>query len=174
MSDPRGTQRLAALVDPRPNAAALLGLYFGWLKHSDLLEDTPAKVYQKVQEFGMATPGGFLLLAGFISLIHSLFEEYYWRWFVFGGLRKYLAVWPAILVSSLAFMGHHVIVLGVYFPEQFWLLAVPFSLAVAVGGGVWAWIYERSQSLWATWISHLVIDTAIMAIGYDMISRYWF
>jgi uncharacterized protein len=153
--------------------AAILGLYFGWLKDSPLLADTPAKIYQKVQEFGMATPGRFLLLAGFISIVHSLLEEYYWRWFVFGWLRKYLALWPAIALSSAAFMAHHVIVLGVYFPEQFWNLAVPFSLGVALGGGIWAWIYERSQSLWATWLSHLVIDAAIMAVGFDMISRYW-
>src|SRR5262245_29355660 len=37
-------------------AAAILALYFGWLKENPMLADTPAKIYQKVQEFGMATP----------------------------------------------------------------------------------------------------------------------
>jgi membrane protease YdiL (CAAX protease family) len=162
-----------ALVFGLGTAAAILGLYFGWLKHSALLSDTPAKVYAKVREFGMATPGRFVTLAIFISLVHSALEEYYWRWFVFGWLRKYLALGPSLVLASLAFMAHHVIVLGVYFPEQFWLLALPFSLAVALGGGIWAWIYERSRSLIGPWLSHVLIDAAIMAVGYDMLMQFW-
>lgn len=154
-------------------AAAILTLYFGWLKHTDWLSETPAKVFAKVREFAMDTPSRFLMLAVFISLVHSALEEYYWRWFVFGTLRKYLRLGPAVLVASLAFMGHHVIVLGVYFPGQFWLLAVPFSLAVAVGGGVWALIYERSRSLLGPWLSHVIIDAAIMGVGYDMMMQFW-
>src|SRR5262245_23429089 len=152
---------------------AMLVAYFAWLKHTSALADPPAKVYQKVQEFGLATPAGFVLLAAFISVAHALLEEYYWRWFVFGWLRKYLSLWPAIVLSSLAFMGHHVIILGVYFPGSFWTLAMPFSLCVALGGGVWAWIYESSRSIWAAWLSHLLIDAAIMVVGYDMISQFW-
>ena len=66
---------------------AILGLYHGWLAHSPLLSEMPARLRTKVAEFGMATPLGYLVLAGFISVIHSLLEEYYWRWFVFGRLR---------------------------------------------------------------------------------------
>ena len=40
---------------------------------------------------------------------------------------------------------------------------------VATGGAVWAWLYERTGSLWAAWLSHLLVDTAIMAVGYDLV-----
>ena len=75
--------------------------------------------------------------------------------------------------SSLAFMAHHVFVLAYYFPGRFWIAAVPFSLGVAFGGGLWAWLYHRFQSLYAPWVSHLLADAAIMVIGYDMANRYW-
>ena len=119
-------------------AAAALGLYHGWLAHSPLLRNTPAMLRAKVTEFGMATPLGYCVLAGFISVIHSLLEEYYWRWFVFGYFRHLVPVSAAILLSSLAFMAHHVVVLAVYLPGQFWTAAVPLSLCIAGGGVVWA------------------------------------
>ena len=56
---------------------------------------------------------------------------------------------PAILLSSLAFMAHHVVVLGVYFADHFWLAAVPLALCVACGGAFWAWLYQRTGSIWA-------------------------
>ena len=68
--------------------ASILGLYHYWLKHSPLLGDTPERILGKVQEFGMATPSGYLTMSFFICIVHSLFEEYYWRWFVFGTLKR--------------------------------------------------------------------------------------
>jgi membrane protease YdiL (CAAX protease family) len=68
-------------------------------------------------------------------------------------------------------MSHHVIVLSVYFPGRFWSAVVPFSLAIALGGAAWAWIYHKSGSLIGPWISHLIVDVAVMAIGYDLAFR---
>ena len=132
-------------------------------------EETPQKVYNRLQQFGHATPFGFLQLAAYICIVHSLLEEYYWRWFVFGWMRRYMPAAGAIVLSSIAFMLHHIVILGVYFPGHFWTLAMPFSLCVAVGGGVWAWIYQRTGSLYAAWLSHGLIDAAIMGLGYWML-----
>jgi membrane protease YdiL (CAAX protease family) len=150
-------------------AAAILLTYFGLLRTGELLKSTPALVQEKVIQFGAATPERFLLLAIFLSAIHSLLEEYYWRWFVFGELQKLVPVTLAILLSSLAFMGHHVVVLGIYFPNHFLTAAIPFSMCVALGGGAWCWIYYRTKSLYAPWLSHALVDAAIMVVGYDMV-----
>lgn len=149
--------------------ALMLGIYFGALRGTEMLQQTPARLQQKLHEFNMATPLRYVVLAGFIVAAHSLLEEYYWRWFVFGQLRRLTALAPAIALSSLAFMGHHVIVLYVYLPGYFWTAGVPFSLAIAVGGAVWAWLYERSDSLWPSWLSHLLIDAGIFAVGWDLL-----
>jgi uncharacterized protein len=151
--------------------AAALALYYCVLKDNKYLQETPDKVFAKLRELGYASVGGFVAVACFISIGHALLEEYYWRWFVFGWLKRYQQVWLAGVLSSLAFMAHHVIVLAVLFPgiRQFFLLVVPLSLCVAIGGGVWCWIYQRTGSLYAAWLSHMLIDGAVMVIGYDMV-----
>src|SRR5262249_22023903 len=111
------------------------------------------------------------LLAGFIAVIHSVLEEYYWRWFVFGRLRRLIRPASAAALASLAFMGHHVVVLAVFIPgwERFFTLALPLAFGLGVGGAVWSWLYHRSGSIYAAWISHLIIDASIMAVGYEMV-----
>jgi membrane protease YdiL (CAAX protease family) len=150
-------------------AALAFALYYGWLAGGPLFHETPARLRSKLAEFGLTTPAGYVGLASFIAVVHSLLEEYYWRWFVYGRLRRHMAQPAALAVSGLAFMGHHVLVLYVYFPGWFWAAVVPFSLGIALGGGVWAWLYERSGSLLGPWLSHLIVDAALMAIGYDLL-----
>jgi len=120
-------------------------------------------------EFGLATPAAYLLFGFLLSVVHSLLEEYYWRWFVFGRLRHHFALAAAMLLSSVAFMAHHVIDLGMFFPGKFLVLVVPLSLCVGAGGMVWAWLYHRTNSVYAPWVSHVLIDAAIIAVGYDMV-----
>jgi membrane protease YdiL (CAAX protease family) len=151
-------------------ALAMFALYHLVLRDSTLLAGMPDQVRQKVRELGVDSPGGFLALAVFLAGLHSLLEEYYWRWFVHGRLRELVPAGVAIAVSSLGFMSHHVIVLGVYLPGQLWTAVVPFSLGIAVGGAFWAWLYERSGSLVAPWLSHAIVDVAIFVIGWDLIT----
>jgi uncharacterized protein len=103
-----------------------------------------------------------------LSAGHSLLEEYYWRWFLFGGLRRFMPVAAAVVLSSLAFAAHHVILLAVFFGGQA-LPTILFSVCVAVGGAAWAWIYQRSGSLLGPWLSHLMIDAGIFVVGYDLV-----
>lgn len=148
-------------------------LYFAVLRGTDVFGETPNKVNDILRQVNLDSRLGFLLFAAFISIPHSFLEEYYWRWFVFGWLSRYLPLSIAIVVSSLAFMAHHVIVLAVYLPGYFWLAAVPFSLCTAAGGGVWAWMYHRYKTLYPIWVSHLLVDLALMAVGYDLLARFW-
>jgi membrane protease YdiL (CAAX protease family) len=165
---------------PRQTGGIRLGVAFGCatatliivtaqVLRDSVLIDVPNRVAHKVAEFGTATPLRFLGLAIFLSVVHSLFEEYYWRWFVHVRLRQWLAFTPAAALSSIAFAGHHLFVLDYYLPGRFWSAAVPFTLAIAVGGAFWAWLYERSGSLIGPWLSHLIVDAAIMAVGYKML-----
>ena len=76
---------------------------------------------------GPADTGKYVALAVFYALVHSLLEEYYWRWFVFGQLRALVAPTLAIVLSSLAFAAHHVILLYVYLPGYVLTAVVPFA-----------------------------------------------
>jgi membrane protease YdiL (CAAX protease family) len=148
--------------------AAAVALYFVWLKPAGLLQEAGGEVQTKIAGFGVRSIAAYFVLAMFYSLIHSFLEEYYWRWFVFGQLRGMIPWKAAVGVSSVGFTAHHVILLATYFgwssPATYL-----FSLAVAVGGAFWAWLYQRSQSLYGPWVSHLLIDAAIFAVGFDLV-----
>lgn len=151
--------------------ALALGLYHGWIRPAGWFAPLGPRVALKVARFGVTGFWTFAALGAFYSVLHSLLEEYYWRWFVFGQLGRHMP-WPAALgVSSVGFTAHHVIVLGTYFG---WLSpgTYLFSLAVALGGAFWAWLYQKSRSLAGPWLSHLWIDAAIFAVGYDLV-RPW-
>ncbi len=151
--------------------AAMMALYHLWLKPGGYLSpESPAglEVLAKVRGFGAGDLWRYVALGAFYSFIHSGLEEYYWRWFVFGRIRKLIPLGSAIALSSVGFMLHHVIVLGIYFNWTLIPVAV-FSVAVAVGGVVWAWLYHRSGSLFGPWMGHLLIDAGIFLIGYDLV-----
>lgn len=137
---------------------------------SGLLAGAPEAIRAKVVDIGASAPLAFLALALFYSVLHSLMEEYYWRGFVFAELRERISPGAAIALSSLAFMAHHVILLWLYFRSTWWLIPI-LSAGVAVGGAMWAWLYRRSDSLLGPWLSHMLVDAALMAAGWGMIQR---
>jgi membrane protease YdiL (CAAX protease family) len=147
-------------------AAIVVIAYFGWLAPTLYRIGTAHEVKEKLTAFQIDTPAKMIAMGVFYALLHSLLEEYYWRWFVFGRMRRLVPLPAAIAVSSIAFMGHHAIVLPYYLP---WALAFLASAAVAIGGAMWAWLYHRSESLYAPWLSHLLIDAAIFTIAFDMV-----
>jgi uncharacterized protein len=154
--------------------AAMFALYYAGLRQTDLMRVASQRILDKVREFRIDTPAGYFLFACFVALVHSLAEEYYFRWFIFGLLRRHVRLATAVALSSLAFMAHHVILLAVYFPgaAAFVSVVVPFSLCVAAGGAVWAWLYDRAGSLYAPWVSHLLIDAGLMLLGYVLVAPY--
>jgi membrane protease YdiL (CAAX protease family) len=158
-------------------AGVLFGIavaFGGWLVFHFALQSTPAfqaalgPIRAKIAGFGLDSVPKFVALGAFYSLAHSLMEEYYWRWFVFGQLRRLLPLWPAVIVSAVGFTAHHVLVLAWYFGWSSWLTLL-FSSSVAIGGGFWAWLYDRSGSILGPWLSHLVIDAAIFYIGFQIL-----
>ena len=106
-------------------------------------------------------------MAVFYAVVHSFLEEYYWRWFFFGQMRRLMpvggrgrAVQPGLHgpprhrvggLFRLVVAGHR-----------------GLSLAVAVGGMVWAWIYHRSGSLLGPWLSHALADAAMFTVGHSL------
>lgn len=148
-------------------AGAMLALYALVLRPVGFFEGPDQAVRDKLQDMGLDGWWQFVGAALFYSLFHSLLEEYYWRWFVFGELRELVRVGSAIIVSSLGFMAHHVVVLATFLGWQSPATYL-FSAAIAIGGAVWAWIYHRSGNLYGAWFGHLLVDAAIFAIGYDL------
>jgi membrane protease YdiL (CAAX protease family) len=149
-------------------ACVMFAMYWGALRGSDFIASATPAIRAKVTGAGLNSLTAYAAVGVFYSLFHSLLEEYYWRWFVYGQLRRWTSLFTANVISSLGFMAHHVLVLGFYFgftnPATYVLAS-----CIAVGGAAWAWLYQRNGSLLGPWLSHMLVDAAIFAIGYDLV-----
>jgi len=168
-TSPRNSMLLTGLISGLVVFAAAMMLYHGYLKNTEVIKTAAAEVNQRVAEMGFSTPLAFIGLGVFYVVLHSLLEEYYWRWFVFGMLKDFTTASVAMWVSSLGFMAHHVLVLARYFgwaSPATWL----FSACVAIGGLIWSWMYHRTGKLYGAWLSHAIIDAVIFVIGFNMLN----
>jgi uncharacterized protein len=104
----------------------------------------------------------------FLSLGNSLMEEYYWRWFVFGTLRRQCGFVFSTMLCSIAFGAHHFVVLSQYFPPLWTIL---FGSAVVLGGMFWCFLYEKQKTIWGSWISHVIVDVGLLTIGYQYLTQ---
>ena len=147
--------------------AAMLGIYYGALRHNVLASDSSAAqiITDRLSRFHLNHPIPFFWAGAFYAIIHSGLEEYYWRWFLYGRLAKNMPWIWAMLLSSIGFTFHHILVLGIYFGFMHWLTWLA-SFGVGVGGAYWCWSYRRFDTIWPAWISHGIIDVAIFVIGY--------
>jgi membrane protease YdiL (CAAX protease family) len=152
--------------------AAMFAAYHLWLKSSNSFDAAAAEIREKVKGFGIDSTVKFAALGLFYAALHSLLEEYYWRWFAFAQLRRVIQPVPAIAISAIGFMAHHVIVLSVFFG---WgtFLSLFLSLGVAVGGVLWAWLYDHTRSLYGPWLSHALVDAGIFLVGYEIVRSSW-
>lgn len=165
---PRGW--IAGTVSGLAVGAALVFVYLTWIEGSALAAEASRRIAAKLETFALDTRGRYVLQAAALSVGHSLYEEYYWRWFVYGRLASRMTPPRAAVVGSLAFASHHVLVVAAYLPaEAFWSLGLAAVAAVAAGGLLWCRLYERSGALLSPWLSHLLVDAALMVIGYRLI-----
>jgi uncharacterized protein len=153
--------------------AAMLIAYYGMLRGTPALMGTVDILMEKLKDAGVETAAGFLGMAVFLSFLHAAFEEYYWRWFVFGRLRMGIPWLLAAVIAAVAFTLHHVIVLWAYIPPTHaWFLVPLLSLGIGIGGFVWSIIYHRTGSLVGAWVAHVFADLGIMWCGYDLCKGY--
>ena len=165
-------------VRPAAKPSILLGIGFGLLVAATMvvmfqlvIANSPAgvrlvgMVKEKIDSMGLASVGMYVGMGVFYTIFHSFMEEYYWRWFVYDLAKRFYSRVGANVISSIGFAAHHVILLAFFFGwDSPWTYLL--STAIAIGGVVWAWMYERDQTLWSAWISHAIVDAGIFTLGY--------
>lgn len=124
------------------------------------------ELVDEVADMGLGTPRAFLIGAVGWTLANSLMEEIVYRWFILSRCETLLPRSAAVVASAILFTIHHVIALGTYLP---WTLTTVASFGVFAGGVVWALLYSRTRSIWPGWISHVLADAAIFAVGWVLL-----
>ena len=164
------------LAFPRPRAAGMTAgvvsgvviagaIVAGYLALGDHLID-PEVVREELGKVGFDSPAFYIPLAVYWCLVNSLLEEYVWRWFVFSQCARLWSLRPAAAMAGFFFTLHHIVALQVYLDA----LAVAIcATGVWIGGTTWSWIYGRWKNIWAAWVSHVLADIAVFAIGYVLL-----
>lgn len=129
-----------------------------------MVYDNAGRIAQRITDLGIKDY--YLLFALFVSILHAALEEFFWRYFAYGQLRKMISVPAAVFVAGIGFAAHHIVVLTQFVSVP---LAVILGLLVGIGGAVWSVIYQRYNSLWGAWFSHMIIDFGIMWIGWEIL-----
>jgi len=135
----------------------------------DVVLSSAPKIRAKVQALGILNH--YWTFGLFLSLIHSLLEEYYWRWFVYGHLRQVVGNGLAHGLAGVAFSAHHIVVTTQYFPLAW---GVMFGALTGVGGIFWSLMYQRQRTLAGAWISHVWVDLGILSIGHRLLFGTYF
>jgi membrane protease YdiL (CAAX protease family) len=144
-------------------AAAAIGVT-AWV--FGVFEMNMTELVGEAEEMGLSEPRAYLWGALGWTFVNSLMEEYVYRWFVLSRCERLMPKLAAILTSAAIFTAHHVIALSTYLPIGLTALA---SLGVFLGGVLWAALYSRYRSIWPCWISHVLADAAIFAIGWKLL-----
>lgn len=145
----------------------IVGAYF-LSPLGDYVQGFAGKVIAKVAEMHIAEPVRYIGFCIFLAGLHSLIEEFFWRWYVFGRLSKVIPAGPAYLLASLAFAAHHYVVLGCYFSFM-----GAFFFGTCVGRGA-NWMerdagYQRDVAVLKTIRTHAGSD---VIIGVDANTGY--
>lgn len=160
---------------PRQRRSLLLGLAIGLIGAIGALllyrgplaavtADAAPLIEEKIRTLGLVDH--FLVFALFLSFVHSAIEEVYWRWFLYGHLTERLAARTAAIVAAFAFAAHHFLILAA-FTNALW--TVLGGLIVAIAGWVWCDLYRRTGSLVGSWVSHVLVDLAVLWVAWDLI-----
>ncbi len=154
---PRGTWRDGVLLGLALGAVIALAY---WLIAHPLVD--PEGIRAAAVQSGFDTPVRYAVMALTICLVNALLEEYAFRWFLYGRCRTLLGPVGGAVLGALIFTAHHVFVLLAYFDAPLVWLG---SIGVFVGGLLWTWLYEKRDSIWPAYVSHIVVDIVLLGIG---------
>ena len=147
--------------------ALLLGIsvyaviFLGFLLLRDRIDFS--RVTSSLSEGMGITADNFLYVALYISLMNSFLEEFFFRGFGFITLKRYAGRGAAYLFSSSVFAVYHVgMLVGMFNIGALALLL----FGLIAGGCLFAFLNERSGSLYPSWFVHMFANFAINTVGF--------
>lgn len=125
--------------------------------------------YQRMESTRLFADVQFWAFALYIVIVNPIFEELFWRGVVYREWRHYINPRSAKLISSFFFGAWHWLVLQTYC-EPVWAIAL--TLAVMIGGVLFASAYEKTGTLASSIALHgLGADLPMVFIVYDCTQR---
>jgi membrane protease YdiL (CAAX protease family) len=102
------------------------------------------------------TAGGEVAMFLLAGLFVPFAEELFFRGVLYTWLREHWSFWPSAIASALLFGAAH----G----------DIAIAAGVAVMGLIQAWVFERSRSLWTTFIIHALNNSVKLLLLYALLA----
>ncbi len=166
IAPPKRAELLVGLVLGGAMFAVIVGAY-AWVGQTWLDAAFIRKTAATIQ---LNSAAKFLAFGLYFTLINSLVEEYFWRWFVDRHCRVLLPKYGATVLSAALFTFHHVLILKFYAPDG--RAVVLGSLGVFAAGLIWSMCIRQTKSLWVGYISHLLADAALHLVAARLLG-FW-
>lgn len=139
-------------------AGGVLGLYAA--AHGRLLHAGDVEAALAAWRVDPADLGGLML---FMALVSGPAEELFWRGFCAAELAPMPSRTLRLLVPSLLYGSYHAVTVPQLMRSP--VLAVPVLVGVTGAGLAWAWLRERTGSVWPALLSHGAAAGAYTAIA---------
>lgn len=138
--------------------ALILGAYFAVRPFYDF-----SVIVDSLSSTTGVTKDNFLFVSLYISFVNSLLEEFFFRGFAFLTLKRNTTRKFAHSFSALAFSLYHAGMMIGWFGIGIVLLALA---GLYVGGVIFNILNEKSENIYASWLSHMFANFAINTIGF--------
>lgn len=109
--------------------------------------------------------GNFVFIAIYISFFNSLLEEFFFRGFLFLGLKKLGKTTSAYVISSLLFAIYHIAIMANWFNIYIYILAI---VGLFVGGLIFNGLNDTRENIYNSWLVHMFANLAINTVGFIM------
>lgn len=107
----------------------------------------------------------FIWVALYIALFNSLFEEYFFRGFLFLGLKNVGFGIASSVLSAFLFAIYHVAIIGTWFEIGLFVLVM---LGLFIGGLIFNALNDRNGNIYNSWLVHMFANFAINTVGLIM------
>jgi len=136
----------------------LIIYYFFALFSKHIVDNQKINILMKHWNFNK----NHILLFLFIMIFaNSILEEVYWRGYIFCKFKSKLNIKYVVLFTSLFYSSYHLITTIYLFN---YLYGILFTLAIFLVGIFWGYIRTKYNSIYLPIISHLFVDSGIMAV----------
>lgn len=129
--------------------------------------------HQRMESTHLSANFQFWAFALYIVILNPVMEEMFWRGVVYKEWQHYVSIRKANLISSFFFGAWHWVVLQTYCGPVW---AILLTIAVMIGGSLFASMYEKTGTLASSIAMHgLGADLPMVFVVYDCIQRgsYW-
>lgn len=107
----------------------------------------------------------FIWVALYIALFNSLLEEYFFRGFLFLGLKNVGFGIASSVLSAFLFAIYHVAIIGTWFEIGLFVLVM---LGLFIGGLIFNALNDRNGNIYNSWLVHMFANFAINTVGLIM------